>query len=121
MIFELRRVFFYNDDMKKQATVRAFNDWFGKQIDPWTGEPYEPLCDEQWYRYISGQQQLPAPYIIPIVRYFQDAKLMTMFNMSPWPGDEEKFQAKLDEAEADAKKAMERVKALRSVLKKAKK
>jgi hypothetical protein len=121
MIFELKRVFFYNDEMKKQASVRAFTDWLSKQIDPWTGELYEPISDEQVYRYISGQQQFPAPYIIPVIRFFQDAKLMSMFNMTPWPGDEEKFQAKLDEAEEDAKKALEKVRMLKSVLRKAKK
>ena len=121
MVAELQRLFIYKDEMENQAKVRAFNDWFSKQVDTMTGELFEPLSDMQWYRYIRGEQHLPAQLLIPVIRYFQDAKLLSLFNMAPLLGDEEKFQAKLDEAEAEAKKALEKVKLLKSVLKKAKK
>ncbi len=73
------------------------------------------------YRYIRGESIPSWDILYAVSHYFSDPLLSNVMNMAPWPGQAEQYQAKLDEAEADAKKAMERVKALKAVLEKAKK
>lgn len=108
----LQRIFTYGDDMQESRKVREFLDWFNQQVDLGTGKPFEQIGDRQFYRYIEGDQHLPAYLVQPIARWSLDAKFINYFRVTLPPSDEEAMAKKIEEKKALAKKINDEIQQL---------
>lgn len=112
----LQRIFVYGDDLQEKRRVRDFIDWFEEQMDPATGKHYDPIGDRQFYRYIEGEQHLPAYLVNPIAQWSLDAKFISYFRVTLPPNREEAMRAKAEEKKALIKRLTEEVEALEATI-----
>lgn len=113
----LQRIFIYGDEIQESHRVNSFLEFLTTKINPFTGKPYE-LGARSLYRYISGEQHFPVDLLSALVSWSLDEKLMLAYSTCPAKSDEQRMKEKIEEEEGELKKQLERIRQMKSVLRK---
>lgn len=116
----LQRIFIYDphepDNLDEQSRVESFVKYFNENPCSITGNPRK-ISAISVYRYIRGEQHMPAQVLLGVADWSGDVKLMHDFRIRPLPTTKKRMKEKEATVKKEIAEKMKELEQIRETMK----